>query len=70
MRKEDLSIDITFNHCYFSLDSPFKAMGSFVSLKNVSFRATNWIKSLRFDAMNGQTFFGLQNFEAIQQKNI
>jgi hypothetical protein len=35
MQKEDLSIDITFNHCYFSLDSPFKAMRSFVSLKNV-----------------------------------
>ncbi len=24
MQKEHLSIDITFNHCYFSLDSPFK----------------------------------------------
>jgi hypothetical protein len=24
MGKEDLSTDITFNPCYFSLDSPFK----------------------------------------------
>jgi hypothetical protein len=26
MRKEDLSIDITFNPCKFSLDSPFKVI--------------------------------------------
>jgi hypothetical protein len=26
MLKEDLSIDITFNPCWFSLDSPFKAV--------------------------------------------
>ncbi len=27
MRKEDLSIDITFNPCQFSLDSPFNGTG-------------------------------------------
>jgi hypothetical protein len=29
MQKEDLSIDITFNPCYFLLDSPIKLIISF-----------------------------------------
>jgi hypothetical protein len=38
-----------------------------VSLTNLSAKATNWIKALRFEAMNQQTFFGLQNFEAMKR---
>jgi hypothetical protein len=71
MQKENLSIDITFNPCYFSLDSPFKSPIYYfsISLPNYNlnklallaiYSINNTFSAFRLFECAGKLFFTIQ----------